>query len=365
MTSSSTATVDEKKEEFIASREKIRKKRLKAMEKRRQMRQKRNLSNRNQRQEADIFLKQFTQDFDSIEKRMMQLTKHQEFKQLKMETFALEEKLANNASLLQSYTFESKNRQLNHLKSRITKQQEEVYTHITHTLTIYLLNTRTQLKVAPKPKFKFSKKISSPTKNTNQKESIPKEMQNEDELLLNISQLESNEIRICNKTCETICMNTGIDGCDVFLSNLNACTISLVDVIGAIRISKIEHCTLITGPISSSFLAEHMSNCKIYSAMLQCRIHWSNNCTFYIHVNSEPVIEECNQLLFAPYIVKYPELDGHWMKSGLNRKVNLWDKVKDFKWFKQQQSPHWSILNESQRLKSICPVEEVDDDEEL
>ena len=97
--------------------------------------------------------------------------------------------------------------------------------------------------------------------------------------------------------------------------------------------------------------------------MRQCRIHNATKTCFYIHVNSEPVIEHSEEVMFAPYNVEYNDLNKQWSQCDVDKKVNKWDQVKDFNWFKQTQSPHWSIIREENRIGTVRPVEDEDEDE--
>ena len=125
----------------------------------------------------------------------------------------------------------------------------------------------------------------------------------------------------------------------------------------------------------------------------QLRIHNATASRFYIHVTSRAIIEDCEevsvhsrqlplvarsqprcQLLFAPYNWQYSSLDQdyavscpnhdrtgcNWLTlscqaSGLDRSVNHWDKINDFKWLDPKApSPHWSILPAAERSASLA-----------
>ncbi len=97
--------------------------------------------------------------------------------------------------------------------------------------------------------------------------------------------------------------------------------------------------------------------------MRQCRIHHAKSTNFYIHVNSQPVIEHSDGLGFAPYSLKYEGLEDDWKSCSVDRATNRWNEVKDFNWFKKQHSPHWIEIPENDRLSNVEPIEE--DEEEL
>ncbi|KAF9139215.1 hypothetical protein BGX30_008233 [Mortierella sp. GBA39] len=144
---------------------------------------------------------------------------------------------------------------------------------------------------------------------------------------------------------------------DVALTNLTDCTINLVHDIplGAIHVKNLKRCTLVFPPVSGSILLHDCEGCTLVGACHQSRMHTSTNMNIYIHVTSEPIIEDCTEMRFAPYgqILPSEELDRLFEAAQLNQGVNLYDKVKDFNWLRQQQSPNWRLLEDSELQPEI------------
>ncbi|KAG9065064.1 hypothetical protein KI688_002385 [Linnemannia hyalina] len=144
---------------------------------------------------------------------------------------------------------------------------------------------------------------------------------------------------------------------DVALTNLTDCTINLVHDIplGAIHVKNLKRCTLVFPPVSGSILLHDCEGCTLIGACHQSRMHTSTNMNIYIHVTSEPIIEDCTDMRFAPYgqILPSEELDRLFEAAQLNQGVNLYDKVKDFNWLRQQQSPNWRLLEDSELQPEI------------
>ncbi|KAG0270054.1 hypothetical protein BGZ95_001812 [Linnemannia exigua] len=144
---------------------------------------------------------------------------------------------------------------------------------------------------------------------------------------------------------------------DVALTNLTDCTINLVHDIplGAIHVKNLKRCTLVFPPVSGSILLHDCEGCTVVGACHQSRMHTSTNMNIYIHVTSEPIIEDCTDMRFAPYgqILPVEELDRLFEAAQLNRSVNLYDRVKDFNWLRQQQSPNWRLLEESEQHPEV------------
>jgi hypothetical protein len=62
---------------------------------------------------------------------------------------------------------------------------------------------------------------------------------------------------------------------------------------------------------------------------------------------SEPIIEDCNQLIFRKRDSDRHAYSGYSediSKAGFEGKENRWDQVKDFKWIKQEKSPSFDIV---------------------
>ncbi|KAF8923813.1 tubulin binding cofactor C-domain-containing protein [Dissophora ornata] len=135
---------------------------------------------------------------------------------------------------------------------------------------------------------------------------------------------------------------------DVALTNLTDCTVNLVHNIplGAIHIKNLKRCMLVIPPVSGSILLHDCEGCTLIGACHQSRMHTSSNMDIYLHVTSEPIVEDCTDMRFAPYgqILPQEELDRLFEIAQLNPSKNFYDKVKDFNWLKQQQSPNWRLL---------------------
>ena len=108
---------------------------------------------------------------------------------------------------------------------------------------------------------------------------------------------------------------------------------------------------------------EKCQGCTLYLAARQLRIHHTYDTTLYVHVVSGPVIEDCDGLKFAPWALAYPGWEEQFVEAGLRVRVregeggregeqgNAWQEVKDFKWLRLQQSPHWSVVPEEERVR--------------
>ncbi|KAI8357694.1 tubulin binding cofactor C-domain-containing protein [Mortierella sp. GBAus27b] len=138
---------------------------------------------------------------------------------------------------------------------------------------------------------------------------------------------------------------------DVALTNLVDCTINLVHPaipLGAIHIKNLKRCILVIPPVSGSILLHDCEGCTLIGACHQSRMHTSTNMDIYLHVTSEPIIEDCTDMRFASYpyndILPAEQLTQLFNTAKLNPAVNYHDRVKDFNWLRQQRSPNWRLL---------------------
>ncbi|KAF9993817.1 hypothetical protein BGZ80_010367 [Entomortierella chlamydospora] len=220
-------------------------------------------------------------------------------------------------------------------------------------------------KLVPKPKFSFkSRKAGSATSSsTSSPASTPKPASSPKPTTTTSAIDQSLFMKFEDRTGEHIFIGSlprpQDDGVakDVALTNLTDCTINLVHDIplGAIHIKNLKRCTLVIPPVSGSILLHDCEGCTLIGACHQSRMHTSRNMDIYLHVTSEPIIEDCTDMRFAPYgqILPPEQLDRLFEVAQLNASKNYYDKVKDFNWLRQQQSPNWRLL-EAGEIKELA-----------
>ncbi|ELU08613.1 hypothetical protein CAPTEDRAFT_191128 [Capitella teleta] len=140
---------------------------------------------------------------------------------------------------------------------------------------------------------------------------------------------------------------------DVALSKLTDCDVLLDGSPSAIHISLLRNCRIFSGPVSSSIFVDDCVDCTFVLACQQLRIHSSTKSNFYIHVTSKAIIEDCQDVLFAPFNLQLPLMSDHYAISGLNKDINNWDAVDDFNWLASDSpSPNWAVIPEGERVPS-------------
>ncbi|CAM9814138.1 unnamed protein product [Ectocarpus fasciculatus] len=138
---------------------------------------------------------------------------------------------------------------------------------------------------------------------------------------------------------------------DFNVADLDNCKVTILHVLGALRLRRLTSCRVVCGPVQGPIYVEGCTNCVVVTAGRQLRIHESRDVDFYVLVASGPIIEDCSGLRFAPAGLRYPEYQHHLQAAGLDQEAvaNAWGDVKDFKWHRAQQSPNWTIIPESER----------------
>ncbi|CZT15249.1 related to tubulin folding cofactor C [Ramularia collo-cygni] len=110
-----------------------------------------------------------------------------------------------------------------------------------------------------------------------------------------------------------------------------------------LTLKNISHSLVICGHVSGAIHLTNIKNSVVVVASRQFRMHDSSNCDIYLLTTSRPIIEDCSNVRFAP-------LPQTYMLEDDGKSENQWEKVDDFKWLRNEQSPNWSILEARERL---------------
>ncbi|TID14436.1 TBCC-domain-containing protein [Venturia nashicola] len=111
------------------------------------------------------------------------------------------------------------------------------------------------------------------------------------------------------------------------------------------NITEISESLLVAGRVKGALHVTNMRNSTIVAATGQLRMHQCENVSVYLRCSSDPIIEHCKKVRFAPL----PQLflqGGDNEVEGLNR----WNKVQDFQWIKAEHSPNWCEISFDDRV---------------
>ncbi|OUZ99349.1 CARP motif [Macleaya cordata] len=140
---------------------------------------------------------------------------------------------------------------------------------------------------------------------------------------------------------------------DFTLSDLNSCEVRLTGSFRALFIHRLWDCRVYVGPVLGSILIEEVEGCLFMLASHQIRIHHAKETDFYLRVRSRPIIEDCNNVRFAPYLLSYEGIEKDLGDCSLDEETGNWANVDDFRWLRAVQSPNWCILPEEECVNAV------------
>ncbi|XP_075224904.1 tubulin-binding cofactor C [Lycorma delicatula] len=209
-------------------------------------------------------------------------------------------------------------------------------------------------KLLPKKKFGFKAKK---YKVLNQN-SVEKKCNDEvdGELMKNVwwkDKINLNNCGFYNRSGEFLKLNASdVDGKDVEISLLHDCTVVLFGTPSTLHVTNTDKCKIFSGPVSTSVFVENCNDCTLVFPCQQLRVHTTRNTKFYIHVTSRAIIEDSDQVQFAPFNWHYEGIKEHFKHAGLDTDRNNWNLVDDFNWLALDvPSPNWKIIDASERVQ--------------
>ena len=173
---------------------------------------------------------------------------------------------------------------------------------------------------------------------------------------------------IHDKENETIYRHYGdLNGADFKIFKNKNCEIYILDWSKGMFVDDCENCTIICGPIDGSIFIRKSKNCKVSLIARQVRFRESENIDIYTYCPSDPVVESCFNIFFAPFNAFFPHLTELFKKGGFNPEdKNHIDTPYDFTPSEVLGGglPHYSHLSEDKfNIKIIrdgeSPVEEM------
>jgi len=222
-------------------------------------------------------------------------------------------------------------------------------------------------KLNPRKKFAFSSKTSHHN-NTNFKREIVNvtvtkeqkieetEKHSEEEIIKTVSNTNENDLLLKNKSNEKIILKQeefkGKN--NLIIENIQNCEIYVLFNFKACYIKNLNNSKIYLGSINGGTHINDSNNCQFYLATHQLRIHKTHQTLFSIIVSSNPIIEDCTNLIFSSLNVTYKDLDQNLTSAGLTKERNKWNAVLDFKWHKKEKSPNFDYIDQD---VNTAPIE--------
>jgi hypothetical protein len=112
----------------------------------------------------------------------------------------------------------------------------------------------------------------------------------------------------------------------------------------ALYLKNIKDSLIVCGQVAGAIHITNVKNSVLVISCRQFRMHGSKSVDVYLHSASRPIIEDCEDIRFAPLP------DAFVTYETSSQAVNQWNQIDDFKWLKVEASPNFSLLAESQRV---------------
>mmetsp|Transcript_60790 Transcript_60790/g.130631 ORF Transcript_60790/g.130631 Transcript_60790/m.130631 type:complete len:503 (+) Transcript_60790:73-1581(+) len=133
----------------------------------------------------------------------------------------------------------------------------------------------------------------------------------------------------------------------VNLDTLDNCEVYICTPTAQVFTDFCKGCAIMIAPCESSVFVRDCEDCVFWLAVQQLRTNNCKRCTFHLYTKTEPIIEESQDLSFAPWCASYPKCVSHFTQVGFDPQRNFWNAVFDFTG--SAEKSHWRIL----------PLEEV------
>lgn len=151
-----------------------------------------------------------------------------------------------------------------------------------------------------------------------------------------------------NKTNETLMKLPGqIEGQPFDVSDLEGCTVMLLDHINQVQIDHLSNCRIFVGPSSESVFVRNCTNCVFTIACKQLRTRDCFDCSIYLYSLTDPIIETSEQMTFAPFNGAYCGIERNFTDARLEPTNNHWSQVYDFN-DPEKSGANWRVLNQEE-----------------
>ncbi|EKM56627.1 uncharacterized protein PHACADRAFT_172285 [Phanerochaete carnosa HHB-10118-sp] len=204
---------------------------------------------------------------------------------------------------------------------------------------------------AGKPKFSFKRKVPKPAVSSSVSVAA-----NTTDLLAPQPSKQSNSVVLaaCSRQHLTWSSVPSVAALatDLSISDLDHCIVDLlqnsasvsIPTITAVHMRNVKNSILILPPVQGSAMVHDISNCILALGCHQFRMHTSTQVDVYLLIESNPIIEHCTKLRFAPYPTSLVGED----RLATPEKIPA---VQDFSHIRATPSPNWSPLTSEERLR--------------
>ncbi|KAF8884211.1 tubulin binding cofactor C-domain-containing protein, partial [Gymnopilus junonius] len=144
---------------------------------------------------------------------------------------------------------------------------------------------------------------------------------------------------------------------DLSISDLDSCIVNLLPanskdkddssskdlVLSALHARNLTHCVILLPLITGSALLHDLIQCTIVLGSHQFRMHSSKKTDVFLHIFSNPIIEDCSGIRFTQY-------PTYFLPSSAAQKEQPPLSVQDFSHIRPTPSPNFSIMSDTEKV---------------
>eukprot|EP01050_Picozoa_sp_SAG11_P009888 SAG11_NODE_964_length_6369_cov_7.399362_4_plen_355_part_00 len=158
-----------------------------------------------------------------------------------------------------------------------------------------------------------------------------------------MAKVNKKDLMVIGLTGETVLRYPGqIAGNQFIVDRLKNCTVNVLDNMDSAQIDDCEGCEMVLGPSESSVFVRDCKDCVFHVVSQQLRTRNCINCTFYLWVPTDPVIESSHGLKIGEWNIEYAGLEAQYRAANLcptdeNHCTAIYDFTPD-----EEPKPHWT-----------------------
>mmetsp|Transcript_6965 Transcript_6965/g.13919 ORF Transcript_6965/g.13919 Transcript_6965/m.13919 type:complete len:1287 (+) Transcript_6965:60-3920(+) len=168
---------------------------------------------------------------------------------------------------------------------------------------------------------------------------------------------ETPDLVLAGQKGKTIVLGPGeTSGRALTLSDLANCEVVVLDVVGQVSCERLVNCRLFLAANAGSCILKHCRGSIFTMALKQFRVLESHDCTFFLMVQTDPIVEKSSALYFGAYNASHPMLPNLHTQAGLEiHGEGNWASVFDFSTGSLADAgpANWSLIEPGQGLVDV------------
>ena len=137
-----------------------------------------------------------------------------------------------------------------------------------------------------------------------------------------------------------------LQGVDISIDSVTNSDLFILDHTAAVYVDECHDSRIRIGPVAGFCYVRNCSGCIISVACQQFRAKECKDLIVFLYSASDPHVELCKGMAFAPYNFAYPLQDKHFKAARLNPQANLWSQIYDHS-HSDPEERNWELLEPS------------------